>query len=111
MAEFNINTNEFKHKITIERYQKIKDEDNRLIEVWTNLCSARAKVLWTRGSEYIESYGTNSEIEATFYIRFNYKEITPKDRVIYKDKAYDIIYVNNVQEANKYYEIKAKKVN
>ena len=34
-----------------------------------------------------------------------------KDRLIYKNEAYDIIYVNNVQEANNYYEIKAKKVN
>lgn len=111
MAEFNVDVSEFKYPITIERYSKFKDEDNILREDWSKLCSARAKILWTRGNEYIESYGTNSEIEATFYIRFNYKEITPKDRIIYKNKSYDIIYVNNVQEANKYYEIKAKKVN
>lgn len=111
MADFMINPSEFRHPITIERYSKFKDEDNILREEWTKLCSSRAKILWTRGSEYIESYGTNSEIEATFYIRFNYKNITPKDRLIYKNEAYDIIYVNNVQESNKYYEIKAKKVN
>lgn len=111
MARYKINPGEFKHPVTIERCQKVKDEDNRVIEKWTNLCNSRAKILWTRGSEYIESYGTNSEIEATFYIRFNYKNITSKDRLIYKNEAYDIIYVNNVQEANKYYEIKAKKVN
>ena len=111
MAEFNINISELKNTITIERCQKSKDEDNRLVEQWVTLCNARAKILWTRGSEYIESYGTNSEVEATFYIRFNYKNITSKDRLVYKGEAYDIIYVNNVQEANKYYEIKAKKVN
>lgn len=111
MAEFNINISEFKHPIVIERCQKVKDEDNRLVEQWVNLCNSRAKILWTRGSEYIESYGTNSEIEATFYIRFNYKNINSKDRLVYKGETYDIIYINNVQEANKYYEIKAKKVN
>lgn len=111
MSEFNISIGEFKYPIIIERYQKVKDKDNRLVEQWNKLCSARAKILWTRGSEYIESYGTNSEIEATFYIRFNYKNITSKDRLIYKNEAYDIIYINNIQEANKYYEIKAKKVN
>lgn len=111
MADFKINLSEFKHPISIESCQKVKDEDNRLVEQWVNLCNSRAKILWTRGSEYIESYGTNSEIEATFYIRFTYKNITSKDRLIYKNEAYDIIYVNNVQEANKYYEIKAKKVN
>ena len=111
MAEFKINTSEFRHAITIERFSKFKDEDNILREEWSKLCNARAKILWTRGSEYTENYGTNSEVEATFYIRFNHKEITSKDRLIYKNEAYDIIYVNNVQEANNYYEIKAKKVN
>ena len=111
MAEFNIKTSEFRHSITIERYAKVKDEDNILREQWTKLCGARAKILYTRGSEYSENYGTNSEVEATFYIRFNHKDITSKDRLVYKNEAYDIIYVNNVQESNKYYEIKAKKVN
>lgn len=111
MADFKINPSEFKHPIRIERYKKVKDEDNRLVEQWINLCNARAKILWTRGSEYTENYGTNSEVEATFYIVFNRKNITSKDRLIYKNEAYDIIYANNVQEANKYYEIKAKKVN
>ena len=111
MASFKINSSEFRHQITIERYHKFKDEDNILREDWTKLCGARAKILWTRGSEYTENYGTNSEIEATFYIRFNHKNITSKDRLVYKNEVYDIIYVNNVQEANNFYEIKAKKVN
>lgn len=110
MAEFNINISELKHPITIERYQKVKDDDNRLIEKWVNLCNARAKILYTRGAEYIEAYGTNNNVGVTFYIRYNHKYITSKDRVVYKDKAYNIIYVNNVQESNRYYEIKAELV-
>ena len=51
MAEFNINISEFKHTITIERFQKVKDEDNRLVEQWSTLCNARAKILYTRGAE------------------------------------------------------------
>ena len=61
MADFMINPSEFRHPITIERYSKFKDEDNILREEWTKLCSLRAKILWTRGSEYIECYGTRSE--------------------------------------------------
>lgn len=111
MTRYKINPGEFKHQITIERCQKVKDEDNRLVEQWSTLCNARAKILYTRGSEYTETYGTNSEVEATFYIRFNHKNINSKDRLVYKNEAYDIIYVNNVQESNKYYEIKVKKAN
>lgn len=111
MAKYYINTGEFKHPIAIERCVKTKDEDNRLIEQWSTVCTARAKILWTRGNEYTENYGTNSEVEATFYIRYNHKDIKSTDRLIYKSQFYNIIYVNNVQESNKYYEIKAKKVN
>jgi SPP1 family predicted phage head-tail adaptor len=111
MSSFTINPAELRHSITIERFTKVKDEDNILREKWIPLCKARAKILNTRGSEYTEAYATNSEVEATFYIRFNHKNITAKDRIVYKDKNYNIIYVNNVQEGNNYYEIKAKKVN
>ena len=105
---FDINSSELKNAITIERFQKVKNEDNRLVKQWTKLCNSRAKILYTRGSEYIESYGTNSNIGVTFYIRYNHKDITSKDRIIYKGKPYNIIYVNNIQELNRYYEIKAE---
>lgn len=105
---FNINSSELRHSIIIERCQKIKDEDNRLVEQWVNLCNPRAKILYTRGTEYTESYGTNSNTGVTFYIRYNRKNITYKDRIVYKGKIYNIIYVNNIQELNQYYEIKAE---
>lgn len=105
---FNINPSELRHSIVIERCQRVKDEDNRLIEQWTKLCNSRAKILYTRGSEYVEAYGTNSNVGVTFYIRYNHKNITSKDRIIYKGKLYNIIYVNNIQELNRYYEIKAE---
>ncbi len=110
MGIYKINLSELRHPITIERNQKVKDEDKRLVDKWIKLCSARAKILWTRGSEYTEAYGINSEKEATFYIRYNFKEIMSKDRIVYKNKHYDIIYINNIQEGNRYYEIKARLV-
>lgn len=110
MSDFYINPSEFKHPIIIERVTKVKDEDNILRDKWIKLCNARAKILYTRGNEYAENYGTNSNVGVTFYIRYNHKDITPKNRVVYKGKAYNIIYVNNVQESNNYYEIKAELV-
>lgn len=110
MSNFTVNPTELRHEIKIERQTKVKDEDNILRDVWVKLCTARAKILNTRGSEYTENYGTNSEVESTFYIRFNHKNITSNDRLVYKGKAYNIIYINNIQELNQYYEIKAKLV-
>lgn len=110
MSNFYINPSELRHPIIIERFTKVKDEDNILREKWDKLFSARAKILYTRGSEYTENYGTSSKVGVTFYIRYNRKVITSKDRVVYKEKPYNIIYVNNVQELNNYYEIKAELV-
>lgn len=110
MSDFIISPSEFQHHLTIERVSKVKDEDNILREKWTTLCNSRAKILWTRGNEYTENYGVNSNVGVTFYIRYNHKDITSKDRIVYKGKIYNIIYVNNVQELNKYYEIKAELV-
>ena len=110
MSDFYINPSELRHPITIERATKVKDGDNILREQWTKLCGARAKILYTRGSEYTENYGTNSKVGVTFYIRYNHEDITSKDRIVYKEKPYNIIYVNNVQESNNYYEIKAELV-
>lgn len=110
MSDFYISPSEFKHSIIIKRATKVKDEDDILRDKWDKLCSARAKILWTRGSEYTENYGVNSSVSVTFYIRYNHKDITSKDRVVYKGKNYNIIYINNVQELNKYYEIKANLV-
>ena len=110
MARYRINPGEFKNKIEIQRCIKVKDDDNRLIEKWTNVYTEKAKILYTRGEEYTEAYGTNSNVSLTFYIRHNRKKITYKDRIIYKEKAYNIVYVNNIQELNKYYEIKAELV-
>lgn len=110
MSDFVIKPFEFKHPITIERHSKVKDEDNILREEWDKLCSSRAKILWTRGDEYTENYGVTSNIGVTFYIRYNHKDITSKDRVVYKGENYNIIYVNNVQELNQYYEIKTQLV-
>lgn len=110
MGDFNINSSELKHAITIETLTKVKDEDNILKDKWTTLSNCRAKILYTRGIEYTENYATNSKVGVTFYIRYNHKNITSKDRIVYKGKAYNIIYVNNVQESNNYYEIKAELV-
>ena len=108
MANFYINPSEFKHPITIERATKSKDNDNRLVETWTKLCNARAKILYTRGTEFAEAYGNKSNTGVTFYIRYNHLDLTTKDRITYKNKAYNIIYVNNVQELDRYYEIRAE---
>uniref|UniRef100_UPI00374E70A9 head-tail adaptor protein n=1 Tax=Clostridium perfringens TaxID=1502 RepID=UPI00374E70A9 len=51
------------------------------------------------------------KIAKTFYIRFPKSiEITEDDKVLYKNKIYNIIYANNIEEMNVYLEIKTEYV-
>lgn len=110
--DFNININEFRHSITIERLTQGKDEDNIPFETWQKLFNSRAKVLNVRGEEFYNALSVNSKVSNTFYIRFNRNHtISTKDRIIYNNKIYNILYINNIEEANKYLEIKAEVIN
>lgn len=108
---FYINVSEFKHPITIERFTKGVDEDNIPINVWSKLFDSRAKILNVRGEEFYSAMSVNSKIDKTFYIRVHRDyEVTSKDRVVYNNKAYNILYVNNIDESGKYLEIKVERV-
>ena len=61
MARYKINPGQFKHMIIIERHQKIKDEDNRFVEQWIRLCSARAKIFIGKRAGFFDEY--NDELK------------------------------------------------
>lgn len=108
--KYRINPGELRHKIIFQRYELQKDSDGKPTYIWTNLYETRGKVLNVRGSEYIQAFGTGLSIEKTIYVRYNHTHnITNEDRVLYNNEIYNIIYVNNVEEGNKWIEIKVDK--
>lgn len=107
---FSIKPSEFKHTIEIGRFIDGKNEDNIPIQKWERLYNTRAKILNVRGEEFY-NLGTSSKEVKSFYIRYNHNyELTTKDRIKYNSKFYNITYVNNVDEANRYIEIRAEVV-
>ena len=112
LHKFDIKPHEFKHPIEIQRLTPGVDEDNIPIEDnWNTLFKTRAKVLNVRGDEYLQAQSTGIEIEKTFYIRTRRNNpVTNLDRVIYKGIAYDIEYVNDIEETGIITEIKVKLV-
>lgn len=107
--KFTIRSGEFKHPISIERYTTIKDKDKLTIKMWSNLFDTRAKILNVRGDEFYTALSNSARVDVTFYIRFNRNiEVKSSDRIKYKGKFYDIIYLNNIEEADKYLEIKSR---
>lgn len=103
---FKINPGELRHPIIIERCISSK-KDNIPISIWRIVLEARAKILNVRGSEVTLANGTTAKIEKSFYIRYSkLNKITNKDRVIFNDDVFDIVYVNNIDECNKFLEIR-----
>ncbi|EJT6481043.1 phage head closure protein [Clostridium perfringens] len=108
---FKIKSAEFRHPIEIKKEVPGKDEDNRPIIDLKTVLKTKAKILNVRGEEFELAKGRGIKIAKTFYIRFPKRvEITESDKVLYKNKIYNIIYANNIEEMNVYLEIKTEYV-
>ncbi|MDU2266691.1 phage head closure protein [Clostridium celatum] len=104
--KFRIEAGELKHPITIERV-KIDKINNIPKNTWTKLYNTRAKIVNVRGSEIKIGEGSAAKVEKSFYIRFPRGiDITRLDRVIFKNKIYNIEYLNNIDEEDIFLEIR-----
>ncbi len=104
---YTINPGEFKHPIEIKTVKTGGvDDDNIPIKVESTLLETRAKIRNKTGRETIIANGEASITTKLFIIRYPREiEITDKYKLLYKEKLYDITYVNNVEDLNKYLEI------
>lgn len=101
-----INIGEFKHPIKIQRKVTGVDEDNIPISEWSDLLSTRAKIKNISGYEKIIAQADTSIDKKRFYIRYKKGlDLTTKDRIFYNNKAYNITYVSDIEDLNKYFEI------
>ncbi|HHD2801321.1 phage head closure protein [Clostridium perfringens] len=111
VKNFTIKPHELRHPIEIQREVPGRDEDNRPITELKTVLKTKAKILNVRGEEFELANGKGLKIAKTFYIRFPKSiEITEDDKVLYKNKIYNIIYANNIEEMNVYLEIKTEYV-
>ena len=108
---FSINAGEFRHKITILRPMIIKDDDNIPISTGVELFTTKAKITNVRGLESQLAQGNIYKQEKRVHFRVvRSKPIFQNDIILFDGCKYNITYVNNIEEANKYYEIKMELV-
>ena len=107
---FKINPGELKHTIQISTPDSGTDQDGIPLSTYTVLLSTKAKIVNVNGTKVILADGISATNIKKFYIRYKKVEITSKDKIIYKDKSYDIKYINNIEEQHKYLEITAELV-
>lgn len=101
---------DFKYKIEIYSVVYGKDSSGFMTETETLVLSPYASIKTTKGFTLIVNNSDFEKALTNFTIRY---PITPinRDMIIkYRGKKYEILYLNNVDEANTLLEIQAKEV-
>jgi SPP1 family predicted phage head-tail adaptor len=89
-----------RHRITIEQVTETQDIDGSVIETWTTFATAQASIEPVSGREYFAAQSTQAEV--THRIRLRYLSgVTPKMRVNYNSRIFDILSVININERNR----------
>lgn len=104
------NAGSYNTKIEIVREIITTDADGFKTVTQAVILTPYARIKTTKGFTLIAN-GTDFEKATTnFSIRYPVTEITRDDVILFKGKRYEILYLNNVDEANVELEIQAKEV-
>lgn len=104
-----ISSSDLKQIIVIESLQSSKNQYGILIESWNEILNTRAKVVNTGGSESNENQGIQNKVEIEVFIRFH-RSIKNKDRIKFNGEYFNITYINNLDNKNKWLSLKGVKV-
>ena len=104
------NAGQFNKKIQIVRETITTDADGFKVVTQTVILSPYAKVKTTKGFTLIANGSDFEKATTNFTIRYPVTVITRDDVIVFKGKRYEILYLNNVDEANVELEIQAKEV-
>lgn len=89
-----IQAGELRRNILIKRKSMVKDEFGGNKESWYNHLSLRANVKYITGGENIDGKEifNNVKIQYTTY----YRDIKETDRILYNNKEYNILSINEI---------------
>jgi SPP1 family predicted phage head-tail adaptor len=109
-----LNSGELKKKITIQEYTTTTNDNGFSVETWVNVLNTFAKVENTNGTRFYGAEADNIKKISKFTIRYRSilkDKYEKKLRVSYSGKYYLVQYINNIDEANEFYEIMAEAIN
>lgn len=104
------NAGQFNHRIEIVRPTTTKDAYGFVVESEVSILRPFAKVKTTKGFTLIANGSDFEKATTNFTIRYPQTVITRDDIIIFRGKRYEILYLNNIDEANVELEIQAKEV-
>lgn len=94
---------------------RIVKVNNIATEKWESILKAKAKIAKISGREVQTSNSINEEYSKRVIIRYPRDlnldaEDSKRYRILYKDRGYDITYLSDIQDLNKYLEDVTKKL-
>ena len=111
VKELNIRNCDLKQIISIEKLSEEKNEYGILVPKYTEILNTRARVVNIDGSENDNNQGIQNKIQIEVYIRFNHLvKIKDTDRIKFKDNYFNITYIDDLDNRNKWLRIKGVKI-
>ena len=100
---------ELRHRITFQKKNVTLNENGFEIETWEDV-----KTVWTaashlHGREFYEAAQVQAEHTVKFTIR-HVKGIEPSMVILFNEKRYNIIAIDNIKYKNKWIEIRGQEV-
>lgn len=80
-----------------------------MVEAWENIKTVWAAVSNLRGREFYAAAQVQAENTVKFTIRYT-KDIDTHMQIIFNDKPYNIIAIDNIDYKNRFMEIRAQEV-
>jgi SPP1 family predicted phage head-tail adaptor len=86
-----------RHRIKIQKYTAGRDSFGGEEPVWTDVAEVWARVSPVSGKEFFASAQVNAEVTTKITMRY-IKGITPKMRVVFDSRSFDIVSVLDFEE-------------
>lgn len=109
--DIKIRNSDLKQIISIEKLSEEKNEYGILVQKYTEILNTKARVVNIDGSEIDNNQGIQNKIQIEVYIRFNpLVKIKNTYRIKFNDNYFNITYINDLDNRNKWLRIKGVKI-
>ena len=103
---------EMRERIIFQKSTAKKDKNGNRVLSWENMYSCAAYANNLSGTEYWAAAQTNAQTDMYFTVRYcgELKDLdTEKYRILFREEAYNITFIDNIQYANKTLKIRVEK--
>ena len=101
-----ISAGRLRHEIVIERKASVPDGVGGVELVWVTLVNMRAAIEPVSGAERWQAQRIQAQITHSILFRW-FDGLRASDRINFKGRHFNITYIRNLEERNRYYQLSA----